>query len=77
MAEFLRKENGLKLWLLNKSKYPKLRDLHVHLHSNGLTLKVVTQKGHTEHFDVDQRSTTEDFGKLLDYIYRKVEQHNL
>lgn len=77
MAEFIRKENGMKLWLLNKRKYPKIKDLHIHAHDKGLTLKVVTQKGHIEHFEIDQRSTTEDFGKLLDYIYYKVEQHNL
>ncbi len=77
MAELIRKESGLRLWLLSKSKYPKIKDLHIHSHSNGLTLKVVTKKGHTEHFDIDLKSTTEDFGKLLDYIYRKIEQHNL
>ncbi|NJK34274.1 MAG: hypothetical protein HC919_04585 [Oscillatoriales cyanobacterium SM2_2_1] len=77
MAELIRKENGLRLWLLSKSKYPRIKDLHIHSHSNGLTLKVVTNKGHTEHFDIDLKSTTEDFGNLLGYIHRKIEQHNL
>lgn len=77
MAGFIRKENGKRLWLLSKNKYPRIKDLHIHSHTNGLTLKFVTNKGHTEHFEIDLKSTTEDFGKLLDYIYRKIEQHNL
>jgi hypothetical protein len=77
MAEFIRKENGTKLWLLSKSRYPKIKDLHIHSHARGLTLKVVTKKDHEEHFSIDMKSTTEDFGKLLDYIYQKIEQHNL
>ncbi len=53
MAELIRKENGLRLWLLSKSKYPRMKDLHIHPHSNGLTLKAITNKGHIEHFDIN------------------------
>jgi len=44
MAGLLRKENGLKLWLLSKNKCPTLKDLHIHAHDKGLTLKKVTPK---------------------------------
>ncbi len=73
MAELISKQNGDALWLLNKSKYPGITDLHIHQHSNGLTL-TATYKGKKEHLDVDKYQTVEDFGETLSYLHLKLQQ---
>jgi len=50
-----------------------ITDLHIHQHSNGLTL-TATYKGYKEHLDLDLRQTVEDFGEALDYFYKKLQQ---
>jgi len=48
-----------------KGRFPGITDLHIHQHSNGLTL-TATYKGYKEHLDLDLRQTVEDFGETLD-----------
>jgi hypothetical protein len=73
MAELISKSNADSLWVLKKSKYPGITDLHVHQHSKGLTLTAV-YKGHKEHLDIDKHQTVEDFGRTLEYFYSKLVQ---
>jgi hypothetical protein len=73
MAELISKGKAESLWLLKKGKYSEISDLHIHQHSNGLTLTAV-YKGHKEHLDLDLRQTVEDFGETLDYFYKKLQQ---
>lgn len=73
MAELISKGKAESLWLLNKGRFPGITDLHIHQHSKGLTLTAV-YKGHKEHFDLELRETVEDFGKTLEYFYKKLQQ---
>ncbi len=73
MAELIDKGKAGSLWLLKKDKYPGITDLHIHQHSNGLTL-TATYKGHKEHLDIDNYQTVEDFGETLKYFYNKLQQ---
>jgi hypothetical protein len=73
MAEIISKSKVESLWLLKKDKYPGITDLHIHQHSNGLTL-TATYNGHKEHIDLDLYQTVEDFGDTLSYFYSKLQQ---
>jgi hypothetical protein len=73
MAEIINKGNARSLWILKKDKYPGITDLHIDQHENGLTLTAVYNK-HKEHLDVDLGQTVEEFGKTLDYFYKKLQQ---
>ncbi len=73
MARIISKGKAESLWLLNKGKFPGITDLHIHQHSKGLTLTAV-YKGHREHLDIDPYQTVEDFGKTLEYFYKKLQQ---
>lgn len=73
MAELISKSKAESLWVLKKNKYPGITDLHIHQHSNGLTLTAV-YKGHKEHLDIDRYQTVEDFGRTLEYFYSKLVQ---
>ena len=74
MAELLTQKNSDLLWSLKKSKYPGIKDLHIHQHSAGLTLTATLTNGIKEHLNVDKYQTVEDFGETLDYFYRKLVQ---
>lgn len=73
MAEIINKSKADSLWLLKRHKFRGIQDLHIHQHSNGLTL-TARYKGNVEHLDIDLRQTVEDFSQTLDYFYHKLKQ---
>ncbi len=67
-------KDGESYWLLNKSKYPGVTDLHLHV-AGGTFNIAMTYKGRKSHWQkVDAGITMTEFGNHLDYMYRKVVQ---
>jgi hypothetical protein len=67
-------KDGESFWLLNKSKYPGVTDLHLHFVDETVNV-AMTYKGKKSHWEKVDRGIT--FGGLeshLDYMYSKVKQ---